>query len=175
MKRHLEKRFAFLYTGELTSFLLFIFLSYFINRTYPGLHLYSLYSFWLSFGLLEFILLQGSLYWYVKRRQLQTIGSPITPLSLVNRLYHLQKWNLFIILVGPLIFVWDVFMWNPQLPIGGLALALFLYLFAIAEYINYFHIQLSYDNKADLHYLFTKKKLKKASLRRDIKRLKNRS
>lgn len=71
MKRTLEKRLSYLYTGELFSIITFIFTSYLLNHAYPTLHLYSLYSFWVSFLLLEFILLQGTIYWYVKWKRLK--------------------------------------------------------------------------------------------------------
>ncbi|PFI18477.1 general stress protein, partial [Bacillus cereus] len=41
MKRTLEKRLSYLYTGELFSVITFIFTSYLLNYVYPTLHLYS--------------------------------------------------------------------------------------------------------------------------------------
>ncbi|MGV2485267.1 UNVERIFIED_CONTAM: general stress protein, partial [Bacillus mycoides] len=78
MKRNLEKRLSYLYTGELFSVITFIFTSYLLNYAYPTLHLYSLFSFWISFLLLEFILLQGAIYWYVKRKRLKKEKTSIT-------------------------------------------------------------------------------------------------
>jgi hypothetical protein len=40
--------------------------------------------------------------------------------------------------------------------------------FAILEYINYYHWQISIDNKADLTYLIKNKRFKKAHLFKDI-------
>ena len=57
-----------------------------------------------------------------------------------------------------------------DLLVGGLLLSGFIFLFAILEYINYFHIQLSYDNRADLEHLLRTKKLKQASLSKDFER-----
>lgn len=81
MKRTLEKRLSYLYTGELFSVITFIFTSYLLNYAYPTLHLYSLYSFWVSFLLLEFILLQGVIYWYVKWKQLKKRKHLLRPLG----------------------------------------------------------------------------------------------
>lgn len=41
MKKALEKRFKFLYTGESTALLLFIPLSLYIHNQYPNLQLYK--------------------------------------------------------------------------------------------------------------------------------------
>ena len=46
---------------------------------------------------------------------------------------------------------------------------LFAYIFGVAEYINYYHVQLMYNNKNDWRYLLTYKKLKVASLNKDFK------
>ncbi|EJS47917.1 hypothetical protein IC9_04553 [Bacillus toyonensis] len=81
MKRNLEKRLSYLYTGELFSVITFIFTSYLLNYAYPTLHLYSLYSFWVSFLLLEFILLQGVIYWYVKWKRLKKRKHLLRPLG----------------------------------------------------------------------------------------------
>lgn len=81
MKRTLEKRLSYLYTGELFSVITFIFTSYLLNYVYPTLHLYSLYSFWISFLLLEFILLQGVIYWYVKWKRLKKRKHLLRPLG----------------------------------------------------------------------------------------------
>jgi len=81
MKHNLEKRLSYLYTGELFSVITFIFTSYLLNYAYPTLHLYSLYSFWVSFLLLEFILLQGVIYWYVKWKRLKKRKHLLRPLG----------------------------------------------------------------------------------------------
>ncbi|ELR68208.1 hypothetical protein C900_00623 [Fulvivirga imtechensis AK7] len=40
--------------------------------------------------------------------------------------------------------------------------------FTILEYINYYHTQLMMDNKYDIEYLIRNKKLKRASLAKDL-------
>jgi hypothetical protein len=64
LRINIEKRLSYLYTGETMSVVGFIIVSYLLNRTYPVLQLYSLASFWVSFFLLVFLLVQGSMYWY---------------------------------------------------------------------------------------------------------------
>lgn len=54
LKKTLEKRLAYLYSGELFSIITFVPVSFLLNYALPNLQLYSLYSFWVSFILLEF-------------------------------------------------------------------------------------------------------------------------
>lgn len=98
MKRTLEKRFSYLYTGELFSVITFIFTSYLLNYAYPTLHLYSLNSFWVSFLLLEFILLQGVIYWYVKWKRLKKEKTSVTPIRIIQYLKILKKINIAFII-----------------------------------------------------------------------------
>ncbi|WP_428909897.1 general stress protein [Niallia sp. Krafla_26] len=170
MRKELEKRFFYLWTGESVSLILFMMLSFVVNRAYPSLKLYSLFSFWVSFFLLEFLLVQGSMYWYAKWKRLKKENRSATPIGMVKILRILQKWNLGLIVVSPFIFIYDFFKWDSSLPIGGMILSGLIYLFAILEYINYFHIQLSYDSRADLKHLLRTKRLKQASLNKDFER-----
>ena len=48
-------------------------------------------------------------------------------------------------------------------------LALFANIFGILEHINYYNRQLMIDNKSDLNYLLRNRKLKIASLAKDLK------
>lgn len=169
MRQALEKRLSFLYSGELSAVVMFIFVSIMVHRAYPELHLYSHLSFWASFLLLEFLLIQGSFYWYSKWRRLKREKISVTPMNVVQLLWRLKKWNIGLISLTPVAFVADYIKWNPALPIDGLSLSFFIYIFAVLEYINYFHIQLSYDNRSDLQYLRRTKGLKKSSLNRDFK------
>lgn len=51
---------------------------------------------------------------------------------------------------------------------GNLLVTGLLYLFAVLEYINYFHFQLMYDNHADLQYLASNKMLKQGLIVREF-------
>ncbi|MGG1764330.1 general stress protein, partial [Parageobacillus toebii] len=46
-----------------------------------------------------------------------------------------------------------------------------IYIFAVIEYINYFYIQLSYDNISDIKFLVQTKRLKKAALAKELERI----
>ncbi|HDR7718384.1 general stress protein [Bacillus albus] len=171
MKRTLEKRLSYLYTGELFSVITFIFTSYLLNYAYPTLYLYSLYSFWVSFLLLEFILLQGTLYWYVKWKRLKKEKISVTPIRMIHYLKVLKKINIAFIIAGFITVTIDFVIWYPDLPLGGLSFTLFIYIFALLEYINYYHTQLSYDNISDIKHLIKSKKLKQSCISKDFQRI----
>jgi hypothetical protein len=171
MRTMLEMRFSYLYTGERFAIGGFIVASFALHYAYPHLQLYNLASFWIAFLLLQFLLLQGSAYWYAKWKRLKQENKSITPVAMVRQLKKAQKMNIVLIAIAPFLFGMDVWRWGSNLPVDGLLLAGGIYLFAILEYINYFHVQLSYDNGADLRYLWKTKRFKRASLRKDFERL----
>ncbi|EWG11278.1 hypothetical protein [Cytobacillus firmus] len=172
MRNRMLKRLSYLFTGESISLIIFVSISYLVNYTFPDLHLYSLFSFWSSFLLLEFILLQGSIYWFVKWKRLKRENTSVAPMRLVLWLRVSNKWNLGMITGIPCAFVADYMIWHPAFPLG-LVIAGFIYVFAILEYINYFHIQLSYDNRSDINSLKQTKRFKQACLSKEFKRLGN--
>lgn len=171
LKKTLEKRLASLCYGELISIIIFIPVSYLVNHTYPNLQLYSLLSFWLSFILLEFLLLQGTTYWYVKLKRLKNENNSTTPINIVQKFYYLKTVNMILIVLALVAFALDFVKWYPTLPLGGLILSFLIYLFAVLEFVNYFYIQLSYDNKSDIRNLLNRKKLKPSSMNKDFKRI----
>ncbi|MGM0890775.1 MAG: general stress protein [Bacillota bacterium] len=171
MKKLLEKRLAYLYKGERNAIIVFIVISYLYNFAFPSIQLYSLFSFWTSFLLLEFILLQGTIYWYKKWNRLRKVNTPITPIQTVKQLRRFKKINIILIAISILAFAIDFSKWYPSLPVLGLSIAGFICIFAVLEYINYFHIQLSYDNISDIKYLMKTKRLKQACISKDFKRL----
>ncbi|MDP1420318.1 general stress protein [Peribacillus simplex] len=168
MKKLLEKRLAYLYKGERNAIIVFIVISYFYNFAFPSIQLYSLFSFWTSFLLLEFILLQGTIYWYKKWNRLRKENTSITPIQTVKQLRRLKKINIILIAISLLAFAIDFSKWYPSLPVLGLSIAGFICIFAVLEYINYFHIQLSYDNISDIKYLLKTKRLKQACISKDL-------
>lgn len=171
MKKRLENRLKYLYSGELFALILFIPLSYLLNSTYPDLYLYSLYSFWTSFLFLEFLLLQGVFYWYTKLKKLRTENSSITPIKTIRLLKIFKTANFALIIISIIMFALDIVNWNFDLPTGGLLIAGFIYFFAILEFINYYYVQISYDNSSDIRYLLKTKKLKKSCISKDLKRI----
>ncbi len=171
MKRTIKNRFEFLYKGERSAIILFIPLSFLIQYAFPNLQLYSLPSFWISFFLLEFILIQGAYYWHSKWKRLTIEKNSITPTRTVKLLKKMKTINIGLIIFSMFVFIIDVYIQYPSLPIGGLVLSGLILIFAILEFINYFYMQLSYDNSSDIRYLIKTKKLKRSSLSKDFKRI----
>lgn len=167
----LQKRLSYLYSGELSSIIMFVFVSYLVNYAYPTLQLYSLYSFWVSFILLECLLLQGTIYWHAKLKRLKNENTSITPIKIVRQLHSLKTLNIVMIITTIIAFTFDFIKRYPSFPLSGLSIAFFIYIFAILEFINYFYIQLSYDNISDIKYLLKSKKLKKSCMNKDFKRI----
>lgn len=172
LKKKLEKRLAYLYSGELVSSILFIPASYWLNFAFPKLKLFTLFSFWTSFILLELLLLQGVIYWGSKLKRLRSNETTVTPLQSINRFILFKRINMIILGVGILAFGIDLVRWNldSAFPTVGLLLTLGIYVFAFLEFINYFYIQLSYDSMADLKYLIRNRRLKCSFINKEIKR-----
>jgi len=146
--------------------------SYLLNDAYPDLHLYALYSFWASFILLEFLLLQGTIYWYVKLGRLRNGKNPATPTRVVQQLRYLRTVDMVLIVTAMVAFAFDIAKWHPSLPSGGLAIAFFIYIFAILEFINYFYFQLSYK-VSEIKDLMKNRKLKVSCMNKDFRRIHN--
>ena len=163
LREKFKKRFLYLYTGELYAIISFILISCLLNLVYPELQLYSLCFFWGSFFLLEFILLQGIIYWHAKWKRLRDENISITP----------DKINILLIFLCPILLCMDFLKCYQALPLKGLYISGFIYFFSLLEYINYYHIQLSYDNISDIKYLLKSKKLKQSCICKDFNINKN--
>ncbi|MFP3893910.1 general stress protein [Exiguobacterium indicum] len=119
----------------------------------------------------ELLLIQGAWYWYSKSSRLKKEGTSITPKPVVRRLRHCRIINLELIVLTACAFGLDWIRFQSDFPVYGLRITLFLYVFAILEYINYFHIQLMYDNRSDVQYLIQNRRLKRSALYKDMQRL----
>jgi len=117
------------------------------------------------------LLIQGAWYWYSKWRRLKKEGTSNTPKLVVRRLRHCRVINIILIVLTTCTFGIDWMRFQSELPVSGTQLALLVYVFAILEYINYFHIQLMYDNRSDVQYLIRNRRLKRSALNKDMQRL----
>lgn len=118
-------------------------------------------------GVCIFILLQGQHYWKLKLYRLTNRQfNQTTNLRLFRRA---KRINTFLILLMPVVFYMQLqlsaeFIKTPSL----YAWALLANGFAVLEHINYYYLQISIDNTADVHYVMRHKKLKMASLKKDL-------
>lgn len=96
------------------------------------------------FILLEWMLLQGTAYWFFKWRRMSTkAGTRLTPFH-YQWFGFLKKSNLLLLLIAA---GWWIAAWNLNHSANGWAL--FLLVFAAGEHINYYHIRLSYQTPAE--------------------------
>ena len=164
-KRRLIKRFTWLYRIEkLHAFV-----------TFPLIILYALTknpckeSVFLIYGLLfcSFILYQGQLYWKLKFKRLR--GEVINNEKNIKLFHSYNKINRILMGLIPFIFITQMELQNWSFENKSLfILGLVANIFAVLEHINYYHTQLMIDNLYDFKYVIKNKKLKKASIAKDL-------
>lgn len=123
----------------------------------------------LTYGMLVCILIlnQGQLYWKVKLDRLMKV--PVDEKKYLGYFRDSRRINIILIALMPLVLLIQLMILNwAFLTIKAFYLGVLANIFAILEYINYYHVQLMIDNKHDLAYLARNKKLKRASLAKDL-------
>lgn len=167
MHKKLSTKFFNLFFGELSATILFalVWVEFIYMVDWAGIYLTSGYTI-AAFILLEFILLQGSFYWYVKWKQAKR--GEMQPLSEPLRLVFLfcKRINLFLVASGLVLFVYLIFTNSIYL-----YWYTFLYLFAVAELINYYYVRLSYQTAREWKELLTllrKGRLKPSKLAKEL-------
>lgn len=103
MQKRLSKKLASLYKGELfavfTFALIWVLYIKLFEWSVPYLTSFSsLYAFFL----LEFILLQGSYYWYLKLKQVQQNDFTSLPNAQLRTFANLKRLNTWLIVIGVL-------------------------------------------------------------------------
>lgn len=96
---------------------MFIVVFFLLKKGYPQLGLYSLDSFWISFFLLEFLLVQGSIYWYVKWKGFKKENTTLTPMQVTKSFKNLKKINIGLIIIMIFILEFDFLKLYPSLPL----------------------------------------------------------
>ena len=143
--------------------------------TFPALIVYFLFNYpflksiWFIYGMLLciFILYQGQKYWQLKLWRLE--GKPFSQLENLKFFHKAKKFNSLLILGIPIVFGIQILIvgWTKE-DVNILLFSFFANLFAILEHINYYHKQLMIDKTSDVQYLLRNKKLKTASLAKDL-------
>jgi hypothetical protein len=136
MKQALRRKLKSLWIGELAAVVVFIF-AYWRLRTLWGTQVLGDYSL-LALVILCIILLQGSAYWWLKLRRLDTPSLSLAP-AIIQSVYAV---DLLLLLTYPAAIL--IAMINgtiesalPDAVIGGA-----IYLFALAEFVHYFVVKL---------------------------------
>ncbi|NLT73546.1 MAG: hypothetical protein GXX94_05040 [Chloroflexi bacterium] len=123
---------------------------------------------WYGLGLTVWIVCQGAIYWRRKARALRR-DSRLEPATL--RLFSVFKALNWALLGGlPLVLCSRVAAGVAVFasPLDGLV-AYAYGLLALGEQINYYYLQLAYDNRADLAWLWLHRRLKEPALARDLR------
>ncbi|MGI5487262.1 hypothetical protein [Microtetraspora malaysiensis] len=114
-----------------------------------------------GFGLAALLLVQGSLYWIAKLRQLRRPG----PLPGARAFLVARVADVPLLLAGVAFTAYAAVADPGRASWPGVAFALV----AVLEYVNYFHVQLMHDTAADLRRLVTAG-LRPSHLARDLAR-----
>ncbi len=165
-KQELIKRLRWYYPLEkLHAFVTFPLLTIYFLSKYPLIK-----SIWFVYGMLFciFILFQGQKYWQLKLWRLE--GKPFSQVKNLKFFRKAKRINLFWMLGIPIILALQILIvdWATQ-DFKILFLSVLANIFAVLEHINYYNTQLMVDNAADVNYIIRNKKLKTASLAKDLK------
>lgn len=118
--------------------------------------------------LIIFILFQGQYYWKLKLQRLT--GQPFDQKKSLALFKRAKSINGYLIAFIPLVFLFQIYLSKNKVSLNELTIwATVANLFGVLEHINYYYIQLSIDNSEDLKYLKRYKKLKIASLAKDLR------
>lgn len=162
-KKRLIQRLQWYYPMERLNALLFLGITFLINYLFgPENSIYLTYS----ILLMVFILFQGTYYWRLKLYSIQGLEVNQKAASLLFK--KLKRANVLLIFFSPLVVILQWWFGGQTLANSRPGWALLANAFAILEHINYYHTQLMYDNLRDLKYLLVNKRLKTASLKKDL-------
>ena len=163
MRGHIKQKLYNLASGELVALAVF-WLNFFLFKKYL-VRPQALISIVYPLLLVSLILLQGSLYWWILIKRLSKHNFAIKQTGPIYGL--LRQVDLILLALGiPLILI-KFSSWPVTL------IAIVLWLFALIEWINYFHLQLSYSlNPLVLLNKVSKRKLRKSKIAKEIDRSK---
>ena len=159
MKAYIKQKLYSLASGELVALAVFWF-NFLLLKKYlvtPQ----ALIAIAYPLLLVSLILLQGSLYWWILIKRL---SKPNFAIKQTGRIYGLlRQVDLILLALGMPIILIEFSSW----PVSLIAVA--IWLFALIEWINYFHWQLSYSlNPLVLLSKVAKRKLRKSKIAKEI-------
>lgn len=159
----MKQKLTSLATGELVAVLVF-WMNFFLLKKWI-LTTGALISISISFSLfvLSFILIQGSVFWWIL---IKRISNPRFAERYIGKIYRILKiLDLILLGVGALIIILNY----SEFPTSIISLA--IWFFAVIEWINYFKWQLSYSlNPAVLLKYILQRKLWKSKIAKEIEK-----
>lgn len=168
MQKRVKRKLFHLYTGEFMATVIFavLWVSFLMQHDWTDSYLTSFSSVY-AFILLEFILLQGSLYWFLKWKRAKENDYAHLPYTQLRIFLFFKRINLFLIATGIAVFFYQL-----KVVESGIYWYLFLYVFAIIEHINYYHLRLSYQSPEEMKEFLRQRGLRKSILAKELNELK---
>ena len=161
MKKPMKQKLVSLATGELVAVLVF-WLNFFLLKRWI-LTTGALISISFSLFLLSFILIQGSVFWWLL---IKSISNPRFAERYTGKIYRVLKiLDLILLGVGTLIIIFN------SSDFSTFIISVAIWFFAVIEWINYFKWQLSYSlNPAVLLKYIFQRKLRKSKIAKEIEK-----
>lgn len=158
MKRRLIARYRYLWTWEFANAFMVSPVAVFAIGRHVAVSLSTV----VALLALCSVLFAGAAFAFLKYRDLK---HQTTRIQRYRDAFCMLRWSIPILLIGVLVVGCFYTLTSGA---SDWPLALGLYLLAVAEYINYFHVQLTYDNPADIRFLRQQKRLKRGLIARYI-------
>ena len=157
----MKQKLVSLATGELVAVLVF-WLNFFLLKRWI-LTTGALISISFSLFVLSFILIQGSVFWWLL---IKRISNPRFAERYTGKIYRVLKiLDLILLGVGTLIIIFN------SSDFSTFIISVAIWFFAVIEWINYFKWQLSYSlNPAVLLKYILQRKLRKSKLAKEIEK-----
>ena len=161
MKKLMKRKLASLATGELVAVLVF-WMNFFLLKKWI-LTTGALISISFSLFVLSFILIQGSVFWWIL---IKRISNPGFAERYTGKIYRVLKiLDLILLGVGTLIIIFN------SSDFSTFIISVAIWFFAVIEWINYFKWQLSYSlNPAVLLKYNLQRKLRKSKIAKEIEK-----
>jgi hypothetical protein len=163
--KSIKKELVSLCTGEIVASITFI-IALISVKSNLGVSVDAIILY--PFSILVFILSQGSYYWFYRLRNINRKRVKQYRFRFAYRV--LKKTDLILIILYPVIILYELLLGNLVLVSGKTLVSFFIYIFSIIEYINYFYIRLSYGKLNDIVMLLKLKNLKKSSLNKELRK-----
>lgn len=161
-KKLMKKKLTNLASGELVAVLVF-WMNFFLLKKWI-LTTGAFVSISLSLFILSFILIQGSVFWWIL---LKRISNPEFAEKYTGKIYKILK-KLDLILLAAGIFVILLNHSN----FSTFVISFSIWIFAVIEWVNYYLLQLSYSlNPAVLWRYLQHRKLKKSKIAKEIEKI----
>ncbi|WP_314364881.1 hypothetical protein [uncultured Streptococcus sp.] len=161
MKKPMKQKLTSLATGELVAVLVF-WMNFFLLKRWI-LITGALISISFSLFVLSFILIQGSVFWWIL---IKRISNPRFAERYTGKIYRILKsLDLILLGLGALIIIFN------SSDFSTFIISLAIWFFAVIEWVNYFKMQLSYSlNPAVLLKYVFQRKLRKSKIAKEIEK-----